>query len=509
MTWDTTSSFLTFLYQSDARNPINTASIVENFYLLPWTQRTLTGPYTYYYVLTFTNQAYLLSDTLSLFSECIVSNTTGNVYTYALCSEFTGTKTVVTVGNHNEKVLSFTASDNSIRYGDDVILTTANSSKYPMIPGLGLDPATSLLEFNNCQVMVNQFINQGSPTNFTSAITPNYSLSSSTTLIGTGTYTGSFTDLFSDVNNYTMYCSMATSSPASQFPPYVSGDTISKTMMTVIIYDGAGNSICPNQYYAGSPAFVFNNTGFTYSNGNLIFNMNVNPQSIPATNDKYFLFSQPLNTSAVGPFTIKYFCLSYLYGTGFAVVNSMNSCYFIDNEPDFSNPCPVASNTNGSGQITIRTAPTGPTIKCLPNGGGMNFFTDSLNLVPTASSGVPKVFNAVYFGTFNATPGMALNIPVYPYALDNFWYKWTIYITSISGASIGLTYTENGFGVPASTNTGILSFKSGSIINSFGITNTSSLFTTTMTSNFLNIAIATSSITTGFNWTLQVNIMAS
>jgi hypothetical protein len=139
----------------------------------------------------------------------------------------------------------------------------------------------------------------------------------------------------------------------------------------------------------------------------------------------------------------------------------------------------------------------------------MNFFTDSLNLVPTASNGVPKVFNAVYYGIFNATPGMALNIPVYPYALDNFWYKWTIYITSISGASLGLTYTENGFGVPASTNTGILSFKTGSIINSFGITNTSSLFTTTMISNFLNIAIATSNISTGFNWTLQVDIMSS
>ena len=502
MTWNTATSMLEFKFQTDAQNPVSNANIIENFYILPWTSHhTLVGPYNYYFVFTFTN-SYVLGSGLT--NSVIVTNATGNVYTFALCSEYDGAKTNVIIGNNREPLLTFASSDNTIKYGSDTILTSANLSNFPMIPGLQLDPVTKLLEFNNCQVMVNQYVKAGIPMNMTSAITGiNYPLNTNQTLVGYGTITGTFGDLFNDVNNYSFNCSMPTTNSSSQYPPYSSGDPTSSTTMNIIIYDASGTSISLNPSYANQPAFVFVNTGFSFVSGNLIFNMNISPQSTPAGNDKYFFYSMPLNTSAIGPFTIKYFIMSYYSGGGgtasFGTVNSMNSCTFTNNEADFTNPCPVVSNTNSSGVVTIRTAPTGPAIQWVPSG-QFNVNTQSLNIIPIGST-TPKVYNGVITGNYstnlnNLTP-LVVNLPLIPNVQYSYNWTWFIYYSPL----LFLTYNASGVADP--TRSAIYG-QTSNIVNHYGaVLNT---MTSSLSASVLSLTM-TPLIPT-FTWTLSYDIIS-
>ena len=111
------------------------------------------------------------------------------------------------------------------------------------------------------------------------------------------------------------------------------------------------------------------------------------------------------------------------------------------------------------------------------------------------------------YGTYNGVGGSTLNIPIYPYAYDNFWYKWTIFITNATGTPFGFTYTENGYGVPASSSTGALFGRSASVVNSFGLSNLPTVFVTTMPINSLYIAVV--NFPYNYIWTLEVDIMSS
>ena len=266
------------------------------------------------------------------------------------------------------------------------------------ISGLAVDPDSKLLCYQGQPLMINQYTTPN--TISLSATTSLYFNFSSISLpIATTTVNGNFNDLFNPTLTYQLNFSFSSAEPVASFTNSLS------TILTVIILDANGNNIL-----AGAepvvPVFHFDKRDglFSYVNNNFVFQATLTPSSVPLYTDYYNMFTQGLNTTAPGPYTIN-LCISSMVSIQptptYFVATSLNTASFEVWDIDMSNPFPVVSNydlTNGI--TTIRTSQHGLLIKSYRDR-GTSLYTDSLQLIPTYST-TPKTWHGVITGTVAA-----------------------------------------------------------------------------------------------------------
>ena len=447
MTWDAVAGLLRFNYQSNAASPVvGNSNIVENFYNMPWTTVSFEPPFRYYYQFSLT-QPYLMGTTGLSFSTTI-TDTNINVFRYPLCSQTDGVNTQIKIGNHQEPLLSLKLSDSTLKCGNDTIITTANISNYGAITGLRIDPANNLLQFNDQPLMINQYSVPKTPITMTSTIAANTQLNN--TIVGTGTISGNYEDLFNNLDGYSFNVVMTTSEISTHYPPFLPNQQpVSSKNLSINITDSLGVSILANPY-TGQPCFYFQDilgnyfkyTTITATSATLTFNTTIYDSSVPIGNDKYFIYTQGLRPNLVGPFTVTYSMFSYynlgndpMNGNpiaGFSTINSVTNCTFGFIGADTTNPYPVVSNYNGSNNITtIRTGQNAPVIQTYQasglGGGGMNICTDSLQLIPTNAT-TSKSCRGVKSGTLSSLKSGTISINIQPLPTTIFSFTYTLFV---------------------------------------------------------------------------------
>jgi hypothetical protein len=365
------------------------------------------------------------------------------------------------------------------------------------IPGLAVDAETNLLTYNEQPIMINQYLTPTNTFNFTSTITQSTQLSGSANILASCVVSGSFEDLFSPDFIYSFSVNFNTAEVPSTFP----FTSLYPTDVWINITDANGQNIVALD--PGQPTFYIRNTFLSFTSGVLYFQAKLSKDVAPVGSSQYFLFTNSLNTNAVGPYTITIAMQSIYdaYGSpAFATVNKFNPSTFQIWDTDKSNPFPVVSNYDLTNGITsIRTAQNGLLIKSYRSG-GTTFYTDSIQLVPTRST-TPKMYYGCQSGTYSNDPPINFALDIFPIPLTQFTFQWWIFCWGDSNNYI--TYTASGIADPNANQiygeSGNLGRYAGTIISP-----TEGAFSCSVSVG--GLAITAMPIASSWNWTLTYDI---
>ena len=368
------------------------------------------------------------------------------------------------------------------------------------IAGLAVDPVSQLLCYQGQPLMVNQYIYPNIIS--LSAITSLYFNFSSISLpIATATVNGNFNDLFNPNLTYQLNFSFSSAEPVASFTNSLS------TILTVIILDANGHNIL-----AGAepvvPVFQFDKRDglFSYVNNNFVFQATLTSSSTPLNTDYYNMFTQGLNTGAVGPYTIN-LCISSMVSIQptptYFVATSLNTASFEVWDIDMSNPFPVVSNydlTNGI--TTIRTSQHGLLIKSYRDR-GTSLYTDSLQLIPTYST-TPKTWHGVITGTVAAPdPSVHFIINVNKVPTTPFAYTCILFVY-ISNTNC---VTDNNTGI-ANPITYTVSAQSSNVVSWIGANIYPPVITMDPTGFLVNVQHEIPLGSPAFNYTLTYDFIS-
>ena len=379
---------------------------------------------------------------------------------------------------------------------------TVYDSKYNQPPsggieGLTVDAETNLLTYNEQPIMINQYITPTNTFNFTSTITQSTQLSGSANILASCVVSGSFEDLFNHDFIYTFSVNFNTAEVASTFP----FTSLYPTDVWINITDANGQNIVALN--PGQPSFYIRNTFLSFTSSILYFQAKLTKDVAPVGSSQYFFFTNNLNTSAVGPYTIT-IAMQSIYDAysspAFATVNGFNPSTFQIWDTDKSNPFPVVSNYDLTNGITsIRTAQNGLLIKSYRSG-GTTFYTDSIQLVPTRST-TPKMYYGCQSGTYLNDPPINFALDIFPIPLTQFTFQWWIFCWGDSDNYI--TYTASGIADPNANQiygeSGNLGRYAGTIISP-----TEGAFSCSVSVG--GLAISAMPIASSWNWTLTYDI---
>ena len=365
------------------------------------------------------------------------------------------------------------------------------------IAGLAVDAETNLLTYNEQPIMINQYLTPTTTFNFTSTITQSTQLSGSANILASCVVSGSFEDLFSHDFIYTFSVNFNTAEVASTFPFSASYPTD----VWINITDANGQNIVALN--PGQPSFYIRNTFLSFTSSILYFQAKLTKDVAPVGSSQYFFFTNNLNTSAPGPYTITIAMQSIYdaYGSpAFATVNKFNPSTFQIWDTDKSNPFPVVSNYDLTNGITsIRTAQNGLLIKSYRSG-GTTFYTDSIQLVPTKSI-TPKMYYGCQSGTYLNDPPITFTVDIFPIPLTQFTFQWWIFCWGDSNNYI--TYTASGIADP---NANQIYGESGNLGRYAGTIVSPSEGAFSCSVSVGGLAITATPIASSWNWTLTYDI---
>ena len=365
------------------------------------------------------------------------------------------------------------------------------------IAGLTVDAETNLLTYNEQPIMINQYLTPTTTFNFTSTITQSTQLSGSANILASCVVSGSFEDLFNHDFIYTFSVNFNTAEVASTFP----FTSLYPTDVWINITDASGQNIVALN--SGQPSFYIRNTFLSFTSSVLYFQAKLSKDVAPVGSSQYFFFTNNLNTSAVGPYTIT-IAMQSIYDAysspAFATVNKFNPSTFQIWDTDKSNPFPVVSNYDLTNGITsIRTAQNGLLIKSYRSG-GTTFYTDSIQLVPTRST-TPKMYYGCQSGTYSNDPPINFALDIFPIPLTQFTFQWWIFCWGDSDNYI--TYTASGIADP---NANQIYGESGNLGRYAGTIVSPSEGAFSCSVSVGGLAITAMPIASSWNWTLTYDI---